>query len=193
MKDAICILGAPAVGKSTIVAEYRERSIQLGNYVHSLEIGGALRSKCQVCMTSRRDFGKELTLELLRAYPSILENWVLLDGTPRTFEQISAVSSMFNVAGAIEIVVSEDEWLKRIRSASIERTDRNDSDLAGLIERRRSYFEQVVVLREHIAPWYLVDNTGTIDKTREDISKTIEIILSKKGEETYERIHGSSR
>ncbi len=160
MKNII-IFGAPGSGKGTysdkIVAKYGLAHISTGDVLRAEISGGTELGKIALSYTQE---GKlvpdELMIDILaKTYDKQPKGkGVIFDGFPRTIAQAEALKKMLADRGddlgiMIELVVDEDELMKRLLNRAIEQ-GRADDNEATIRNRFQVYHTQT----EPLAAWF---------------------------------------
>lgn len=170
---AIAIVGAPLSGKSTVLRNYRGNLVSIGDYAHSLPIGSGLRKECEQYWAESKPFDAPLLDSILDSYDISSMEWALLDGTPRSRDQVPIVEKFFSLKSFVELRVNESIWNHRAMKAMEERKEREDSKLPQLI-KRKEVFERSMDLMRGCYPWRVVDNSGPLSYA----TNQLEVILS---------------
>lgn len=177
MKNAIVVIGAPAVGKTELLKSYENHVVQVGKYASSLSEWNPLKKECMKFWNKSETFNPELLERLLNNIELPQREWVLLDGTPRNRAQEEVVKKYFSIKAVIEVYLDKNCWFSRARKAVLSRKDREDSSLDQLIKRKEKYEEEMNEFKNG-HDWYIVDNSGNLSQTKLDFRKAIKTIVS---------------
>ncbi|USR79073.1 adenylate kinase [Arcanobacterium pinnipediorum] len=183
MSFRLILAGPPGAGKGTQATTVSER---LG--IPAISTGAIFRAE----MASKSDVGLEaqryisegnlvpdsVTNEIVRrrlAQPDATQGF-LLDGYPRTLEQISALDQMLSETGLsidamVDIEIPDDEIMSRLlKRASIEgRADDTPEVIAHRIEVYHQATEPILQAFRDRNKLISIDGLGTIDEVRERI------------------------
>ncbi len=178
MKPTIALIGPPAGGKSTLISPYQAHAVQLGEYTKTLPQDSPLLARCHEHWKAGTKFSTELVTDLLASYPIPSVDWLLLDGTPRSVEQIPIIERMFDMQGYVRIVIDENIWEERALRAARERGDRYDSTMDKLRIRRAEYERDWKELASAVS-WYEIDNSGDVAVAQQQLDQIVEDILKR--------------
>jgi len=114
----LIIIGGPGSGKGT-QAKFLSKKLSIphistGDILR--EVKGESRKKIDSYVAKGNLFPDELMFEILkkRLEKEDCKNGFILDGFPRTIPQVDLLDSFTNIDHAIEIIVSEEEIIKRL-------------------------------------------------------------------------------
>ncbi|CAD6004475.1 adenylate kinase [Agreia sp. COWG] len=179
----LLIIGPPGAGKGTQAAKLAEiygiPAISTGDIFRAnIKDGTELGQKVQQIVESGSYVPDELTNELVRdrlLQPDV-EVGFLLDGYPRTTEQVGELDRILHESGArldavIQLVADVDEVVERLRKRALVEGRADDTEEV-LRHRQQVYAEQTAPLIDVYADRGLVvvvDALGHVDEVTERI------------------------
>lgn len=186
MSKRFFIVGPPGAGKGTQAARISEKygapAISTGDiFRHNIKEKTELGQRVQEIISSGALVPDSLTNEIVadRLQQEDAKNGFLLDGYPRTVEQVHALDEMLNGDALDAVILLEadvDEVVARLlKRAEIE--GREDDTEEVIRHRQEVYAEQtapLVELFEDRGLLVTIDGLGTVDEVTERIFKALE-------------------
>lgn len=183
----LLLIGPPGAGKGTqavrLAEAYLVPAISTGDIFRSnVKNQTELGKKAKVYMDAGDNVPDSLTNDLIRhrlAEPDA-QNGFLLDGYPRTEDQVRELDDFLRSHGAaldavIELVADPDIVVDRLRKRAVEQ-GRSDDDESVVRHRLEVYREQTAPLIDVYADRGLlvkVDALGSIDEVTERITQAL--------------------
>lgn len=187
MKKLFLIIGAPGSGKTTdaeIIAKQNPESIvhfSTGDLLRAETASGSERGKLIESFTSK---GNLVPLEIVvdtivSAIASAPKNVILIDGYPRSIEQMEALDSVLRkqtdikLCNVIEVVVSEDVARDRV----LGRARGFDDNVEVFNNRMKVFLEPLERIRDFYSTHNLlhtINGERTIDEIVADMEKFIQ-------------------
>lgn len=185
----VLLMGAPGAGKGTQAALLSEAlgipAISTGDIFRAnLRDGTDLGRRAQQYMDAGEYVPDEVTNDMVRnrlSQPDAAAGW-LLDGYPRTVDQVAALDQMTNVGGTridlvIELRADRDELVRRLAHRAL--TEGRSDDTAAVIRRRQDVYtaETAPLLREYDRRGVLVSVEG--DGPVDEVQATLRALLAR--------------
>lgn len=184
----VVLLGPPGAGKGTQATLLSQKKgiphISTGEIMRkAVSEGSAVGTKVKSYLDSGNLVPDELVIELIneRLAAKDCDRGFLLDGFPRTVQQAEALSKLLTsikkpITHLIEIAVSEQVLLDRIRKRGAEGSGRSDDNEAVAAKRLQVYREQTAPVTAYYkknGSVIAVDGLGTIEDVHSRIMQSV--------------------
>ena len=177
-RSVVCVLGGPGSGKSSQCA----RLAGSLEYTH-LSVGQALKAEAQstsaeaaeiaACVSSGKLVPTRVVTKVLRKHMATSTGPVLLDGYPRTEEQMDTVAMLGLVKGVLFLDAPEDVLLQRLSKEDCD-------DEVALLAQFTEHCLPVISLYDDQGLVHVVDATASMEDVHFAMLELLSAVLPKK-------------
>lgn len=185
MKDLFLIVGAPGSGKTTDASMIAQMNQSISHYStgdllrEEVASGSELGKKIDSFISAGNLVSLEIVIDtIVSAIKNSQNDFVIIDGYPRSVEQMSALDSVLNndksvnLSAVIEVKVSEEVAKERV----LGRARGADDNEEVFYNRMKVFNEPIGEIREFYRKkeiFYSVDGERTIEEIVADINDII--------------------